>query len=815
MALTGPTWQVDVPSLTQLVMNIGAAGLKQLANSGVDIHTIACMLKVAELVPACHEFRRDLSTVRKKQREKQFWLYSVIEIGTATNFPVDLLLKTRAGENVLSLISAMAPMIPYALCVKALERVFELRKAAPDDIPSISQLRSLCVVLAAFNLDMDIKDKVLKYAAFFNSVMLGKRQKRVEVGNLINDGLPDTDSLAQVIVSLHDIMGQGHQEDSVLIWPGVRGAAWLAVYAARILGLPTCALGPDGEVPINSAYISARVILDLRDTTSIVRTFRRASASEITELFGLPVASDTTIGTDSHYAGSDLDPTRWWQFDCSEVDYLALHFSKELEPSLYSCLSDVIAATALRTLHQTIRAMWQRTTITTDYPVFPKRFSPMESVLGTISTRLLAILKILGFRVLPIEKYAAEIYEGFTVYQTEVSVSPIPDEGYSCYFAKRWKLVVPDLSISDPSLPEALANISKRTILLAIALAFTDWIDSWRKLPLGVVKYSEAKTVMGILSSTPEKLTSRHWISRFDLLLVRTLDLDTNKSWKISGADAVAFRLPGITFLRSCVDYRDRSWTKGIFYRIVCGTTRSQNTAFRYIVSEYPLHRSLQASAFFKFEETQEKFRQANTKMLTPPKATIRPEIQGMSFADGSSVHLRLQFFIGSQYQGSINCLNVLDMLPTRFVSLSCGHDVDAACYFPVENKNYDPDNHGDEWIRNLDWQFDGRKAFFTRRQYGDEHRIEAWFAPSSGCLETQWALCAIVDKDEEPGFERVVLRIDTCISCVLQQIAQRFGTKRDAEPPYDKRRESTYRILVISLDTHESANTATINGGG
>lgn len=114
MALTAPSLQVDIPSLGQLIVGLGSAGLKHLASSGVGIHTISCMLHIAEVVLTCAEFRKELNTVRTKQRKKQFWLLKAIEFGTATNFPADLLLKTRAGENVVALIASLIPIVHHA-----------------------------------------------------------------------------------------------------------------------------------------------------------------------------------------------------------------------------------------------------------------------------------------------------------------------------------------------------------------------------------------------------------------------------------------------------------------------------------------------------------------------------------------------------------------------------------------------------------------------------------------------------------------------------------------------------------------------------
>ena len=43
---------VDLGSLANMVASVGSRGLKQLATSGVQLHSLGCMLMIAELVPA-------------------------------------------------------------------------------------------------------------------------------------------------------------------------------------------------------------------------------------------------------------------------------------------------------------------------------------------------------------------------------------------------------------------------------------------------------------------------------------------------------------------------------------------------------------------------------------------------------------------------------------------------------------------------------------------------------------------------------------------------------------------------------------------
>jgi hypothetical protein len=64
-------WQIDISSLSQLVLNLGASGLKQLAMAGVDAHFAWCLLLIANLTPTTIEYRRELDKFREKQRKER------------------------------------------------------------------------------------------------------------------------------------------------------------------------------------------------------------------------------------------------------------------------------------------------------------------------------------------------------------------------------------------------------------------------------------------------------------------------------------------------------------------------------------------------------------------------------------------------------------------------------------------------------------------------------------------------------------------------------------------------------------------------
>lgn len=136
-------WQIDIPGLSQMLFSAGAHGLKQLALAGVDPHTIGCMLMIAEYTPSSQDFRTKLSKTREQQRSDRVWLYKLVEIGAGTNFLADQMLRTRAGENVIALLAAVATVMDEQSCTAVLLALFEAAKVSMDNTPGITQLQNI------------------------------------------------------------------------------------------------------------------------------------------------------------------------------------------------------------------------------------------------------------------------------------------------------------------------------------------------------------------------------------------------------------------------------------------------------------------------------------------------------------------------------------------------------------------------------------------------------------------------------------------------------------------------------------------------
>ena len=252
----GVGWQVDLPGLASLVLNLGASGLKRFAEAGVDFHTILCMGEIAEKCAASNEYRRELSVCRQAQRKESQWLYKLVEIGAATNFVADELLKKRAGENVVALMSAVLPVMSESSCDNLLLKLFEACNTPLDKTPGFGQLRSIRKSLTPLARKTQFKDRAFQYHILSRQLL---DTDASTVNHTAYESIPSEETAVQVILALSKLM----QEDSglILAYHGLRGSGWVIAYARHVLGLPVCVLRSTSKpVPISGDYQSARVL---------------------------------------------------------------------------------------------------------------------------------------------------------------------------------------------------------------------------------------------------------------------------------------------------------------------------------------------------------------------------------------------------------------------------------------------------------------------------------------------------------------------------------------------------------------------------
>ncbi len=290
-------WQVDLPGLASLVLNLGTAGLKRFAEAGVDFHTILCMGEIAEQCPASNEYRRELSECRQKQRKQSQWLYKVVEIGAGTNFVADELLKRRAGENVVALMSALVPVMSESSCDDLLLKLFEACATPLDKTPGYGQLRCIRETLLPLARKTQFKDKVFQYHLLVQH-LLGKSDPAFEMSAY--QSIPDEDTAVHLILALAKLTQQ--EKNVILEFDSLNGAGWVIAYARHVLGLPTCILSSAStSVPISEDYRNARVILRLYAKEAKCRLLVEGDLQEFFE---------TSYSTPSDRDGWVIDTTR-------------------------------------------------------------------------------------------------------------------------------------------------------------------------------------------------------------------------------------------------------------------------------------------------------------------------------------------------------------------------------------------------------------------------------------------------------------------------------------------------------------------------
>jgi hypothetical protein len=275
---TNVQWQIDIPSLSQLIVNLGASGLKQLAMAGVDVHSVGCLLLIANLTPTTIEYRRELNRIRESQRKERIWLYKVVEIGTATNFLADHLLKTRAGENVLALLSALVPLLPEEAFTTVLLKSFEHSGIPADSTPGLGQISRIRAALSPFTARTVIKDRVLQYHGLFSRL--------TSTSNELSSAIPPPEVIPEILGIFHKLIT--HETPYLLHYHGIAGAAWVAAYACNVLGLHACAMLSNGDViSLNTAYDNARVIFYLESPRQEFSLWQRGNIEDLTSISDL------------------------------------------------------------------------------------------------------------------------------------------------------------------------------------------------------------------------------------------------------------------------------------------------------------------------------------------------------------------------------------------------------------------------------------------------------------------------------------------------------------------------------------------------
>lgn len=698
MAMTtssAPSLQVDLPGLSQLILNVGSHGLKQLAMAGVDIHSIGCMLMIAEYTPASPEFRKKINLARNAQRSERLWLYKVVEIGASTNFLADQLLKTRGGENVLALMAATVPVMDEETCTTALVALFEGAKVSLDNIPGLSQLRSLRTDLAPLSRRVGFGEKVLNYHKFLWSLCHDQHP-----ATMPKDGpysaIPLAADIASIIRMLHRIVCT--EEPYIFICWGFRGAAWITAYASEVLGLKVCAVQNDKTpIPVTGAYEDAKILIELSSTQNKCGLYLKKNLEEQFEL-----------------SRENVDDRRGWSVDCAVVHFLEYRHSKI---GASDSLKRLSAFTAIETLNKVSALSSSISAWTENRMVFQNAnmtgfVTYAESELRHTQARSLRILRQLGFVPGSLDDYLFSESEECPTYICDGHSSDPPQSSfetddevfdydlnrkvkrrelsmYGQYVFPGAAFGVTDTNrigryIADPNIykmddvpsgfesgfhnnfiklrldkQEEISETVRIASHFASYLAFSDWDVSLRQMSVRFLQYGETQGQHQSESGCFEA----HMSSAIPLC-ADNLDLSTleNKLWS---ADWVALDLDGIIVHRNTARHYSINELRGKFLgftagRIVsdgenCSKVRSDRVGLSYLDSASEVDAQRIEACVPKL-----KFRNLSVRtLLSTVKDTLFVRLEG--FSDSKLI------LVG-------DASRVGQTLPDTLVSVSCPH---------------------------------------------------------------------------------------------------------------------------------------------
>ena len=247
-----------------------------------------------------------MSRVRQQQRSDHYLYFKAVEIGSASNFLVDQLLKTRAGENVVALMTAITPILNETSCTAIISHLFETAKAPLDNTPGIGELGKFREALLPFSRKTEFGEKVLQYHHLLQAFECRSETNAGQEKNPY-EAIPHDKDIALILQMLFKVtLNQG----LIFTYNGITGAGWVAAYASYVLGLPTCAIKASGStLPINTTYEEAKVVIRI-SSPSDVNTCEISRAGDLEDFISLESNGLTRTG---------------WSVDCSIVSFLDMN----------------------------------------------------------------------------------------------------------------------------------------------------------------------------------------------------------------------------------------------------------------------------------------------------------------------------------------------------------------------------------------------------------------------------------------------------------------------------------------------------------
>ncbi|MCJ1300160.1 hypothetical protein MMC08_002954 [Hypocenomyce scalaris] len=755
----GPQWQVDIPSLSQLVVSAGSYGLKQLALAGVDVHSIGCLLMIAELVPASMEFRRGLNRAREKQRSESPWVYAMIEIGAGTNFLADQLLKTRAGENVLALLSAVIPVMSEEACTRLLSLLFDTNKVNPENTPGFGQLKSIRNALLTFCKKVGVGEKIIQFNVLFESLIAGDNPSE---GNDPYTSIPSEQNISQLMQMLHKVSTSSNH---VLVYHGFLGAPWLATYASHVLGLKTCALSDGGVVAITGLYEQAKVVLDLTKPDGKCELYLLGELQEF-------ITIKATSG----------DSRESWAVDCTAINFWETnHPGLKLDkPLLYRDLSVFVAMETFNSIPLLLRKIYSKSSHK-DNDGFQLL---LVDRIDDLRRKTLGILRTLGFQPLDIEEYSfveggsetsQRHCEGVRRRNNEPTRTRMPNDPLPSTFSSCRR---PDLGLSlRHRLPhfseqfKALDDYAQsgvcRTLHCAITFATNMVISDW-----GVSCCS-----MSIRQFKSQTM----WISSYNILSLEryvieamslTSGIGTDSLKRVWHEDWAAVDLGGVIAIRNTIYTRSLQEIGTNLLLFKCGSIKVDNELCHEIRAETSTKRASDIGFHsWTYRDQGPIEKKLCSQYYKPTNVVHNIAFRAMCRVVNGTGWLRVECNIEeSQNWASVCLVQIAHRIPELLLTTPCDHHYYSPCWLGAFSMGIGGYRFIEAWFSGFfphqdllyaDLHIIGPKGSICKYQLVDRN--------SAG----QWLACQ-TNKDCP-----IILQRHTCLDCTLRRLAKDLSRRK------------------------------------
>ncbi|KAF2420763.1 hypothetical protein EJ08DRAFT_529160 [Tothia fuscella] len=385
-AARGVSWQIDIPTLTQVIVGLGAAGLKQLAACGIDIHSLGSLLAIAELTQTSDKYRLVLEACKERHTTSK-WVYKAFEFAGASNFFVGTLFKDARGVNILALLSTIVPFFDQHEFEAIVIGLCNERHIPIDSQPGLGELSKIREALLPFTQTPEFPSLVSQYHLIFLNAAI----PRADWGKFpASHAIPDKFTIIRIINLLYQITTS--TEPYVLRVRGIRGAAWVAVYAVKVLDLRCCAnYSSEKLLPINVEFEEAQVVLYIDDCLSDVSLYRELKLD------------DHIVCDDTENAAAE------WAVDCDVINFLEHHCPQLSQSRLLSSISHFVAANTIQIISRLLAAPPIDRFPSSGSRRYPEFITYLEDATPLIQQRAIEVLTVLGFKPNDAESYRTQL----------------------------------------------------------------------------------------------------------------------------------------------------------------------------------------------------------------------------------------------------------------------------------------------------------------------------------------------------------------------------------------------------------------------